>query len=75
MLSHSEKEAFLDGYRHGLGAAVRAVEKVSDQLPLLHSIPATTHDTLRLVLAGVAGGLRLLSASVVLADDACPNDE
>lgn len=70
-MTEPERQAFLDGYRHGLGAAVRAVESVSEQLPYLPKIAAEHHDMLRLVLAGVAAGLRLLSASVVLADEEC----
>ena len=74
-MKQGEREAFLDGYRHGLGAAVRAVESVSEQLPYLPKIAAEHHDMLRLVLAGVAAGLRLLSASVVLDNEKCQNDE
>ena len=74
-MTEPERQAFLDGYRHGLGAAVRAVESVSEQVPYLPKIPAEHHDMLRLVLGGVAGGLRLLSASVVLDTETCQNDE
>ena len=73
-VKQSEKEAFLDGYRHGLGAAVRAVEAIAVQLPDLKSIDPSGHTTVRSVLLGIASGLRLLSASAVLADDECPNN-
>ena len=75
LVKQGEREAFLDGYRYGLGAAVRAVETVAVQLPDLKSIDPSGHTTVRSVLLGVASGLRLLSASAVLADEECANDE
>lgn len=64
-----EREAFLDGYRHGLGSAIRSVEQVIENLPHLANIPADALPVIRSVLTGIVRGLQLISASVVLADE------
>jgi len=52
-------EDFLDGYRCGLGAAIRAVDTVAELVP---------GDT-KSILLGIISGLRTISASVTLAEE------
>lgn len=65
----AEREAYLDGYRVGLGAAIRAIEAVRQSC-------GTDADDTRIVVAvtavldGLATGLRHISAGAVLAEDA-----
>jgi hypothetical protein len=71
----TERQAFLDGYRHGLGSAVRSVEQVIEQLPRLNTIDADVAPVIRSVLTGIVRGLRIISASAVLADPDGEDDE
>ena len=72
-MNDEARQAFLDGYRHGLGDAVRRVEFLHDNLPA--KICAGEQDMVRTVLIGLMRGLQLISASVVLADPNGTNDE
>lgn len=75
------RQAFLDGYRHGLGQAVIAVDAtrhrithdmteqaLSDALSTLSAPPHSPRTAIGIALRGVANGLRALSASLTLAD-------
>ena len=72
-------QAYLDGYRDGLGAAIRALEsirEVSGHPCVHHALIASAADSsapevVAATLRGVANGLRMLSASVRLDDDGC----
>lgn len=66
------RQAFLDGYRHGLGDAVRRVQYVHDNLPC--KVGADSKDIVEAVLIGLMRGLQLISASVTLADEGDQND-
>ena len=57
-------EAFLDGYRCGLGAAIRSIDTVTKQVPELCEPEAT-----QAILRGIIAGLRTISASVTLAEE------
>lgn len=65
-------EMFLDGYRSGLGAAIRAVDTVRTDFPTMTWDSPHIDDLTRTVvdnlLEGITSGLRVISASVVLAD-------
>ena len=54
-------EDFLEGYRLGLGAAIRRIETVADKVPELCQ-PEETEAILR----GIVSGLRTVSASVTI---------
>lgn len=59
--TRAEREAYLDGYRTGLGAAVRAIDGIRHACGDDGAITA--------ILGGLASGLRLCSASATLAED------
>lgn len=61
------RQAFLDGYRHGLGSAVRRIEYLQNNLPA--KIDDDAQPIVRTVLIGLMRGLQMISASVALADD------
>ena len=70
-------QAYLDGFRDGLGSAVRAIESVRAAAghpvvchALIRSAPeeATIPDIVDAALRGMATGIRMLSASVRLDD-------
>ena len=70
-------QAYLDGFRDGLGSAVRAIESVRAAAghpvvchALIRSAPddATIADIVDAALKGMATGIRMLSASVRLDD-------
>jgi hypothetical protein len=61
-------EQFLDGYRCGLGAAIRAIDNVHDALPRLEA--QEPHLDVARVLSAITSGLRKISASATLADRA-----
>lgn len=61
MIDRAAREAYLDGYRSGLGAAIQAIGVVRDR--------CAGNATLDAVLDGLATGLRICSASTVLADE------
>ena len=70
-------QAYLDGFRDGLGSAVRAIESVRSAAThpavchaLIRSAPddATIADIVDAALKGMATGIRMLSASVKLDD-------
>lgn len=71
-MKQPERQAFLDGYRHGLGDAVRRVQYVHDNLPT--KIDADSTEIIEAVLVGLMRGLQIISASVVLADDEAISD-
>ena len=54
-------EDFLDGYRIGLGTAIRRIETIANKVPELCQPEAT-----QAILRGIAAGLRTISASVTL---------
>lgn len=76
------RQAFLDGYRHGLGAAVAALDatrqhitrEVTDEAltaalsPQCGPPPHSPRDAIGGALHRIAHNLRLLSASITLAD-------
>lgn len=77
-MKQPEREAFLDGYRHGLGCGIRAIQTIIDTLDTLDTLQALNDDNrvvVRSVLMGLNTGLRQISASVVLADHEPANDE
>lgn len=55
------REAYLDGYRVGLGDAIRAIDKIRDDF--------ARNDAVGVILGGLAAGLRICSASAILAED------
>lgn len=57
-------EQLLDGYRDGLGAAIRAVQRVREGLPQL--VEDEHHTMVDRILASIAVALQTISASVVL---------
>lgn len=57
-------EDFLDGYRTGLGSAIRRIETVADKVPELCEPEAT-----EAILRGIISGLRNISASVTIAEE------
>lgn len=59
-MTRAEREAYLDGYRTGLGAAVRAIDNLRG---------AFADSTITAILGGLASGLRECSASACLAED------
>ena len=70
-------QAYLDGFRDGLGSAVRAIESVRAAAThpavchaLIRSAPdeATIPDIVDAALRGMATGLKILSTSVKLDD-------
>jgi|GEM_PF-2546790 len=65
-------EQFLDGYRSGLGAAIRAVTTVRTDFPRLTwdspHVDDLTRQVVDSLLEQIASGLRIISASVVLDD-------
>ena len=70
-------QAYLDGFRDGLGSAVRAIESVRAAAghpvvchALIRSAPddASIADIVDAALRGMATGIRMLSASVKLDD-------
>lgn len=70
-------QAYLDGFRDGLGSAVRAIESVRAAAThpavchaLIRSAPddASIADIVDAALRGMATGIRMLSASVKLDD-------
>ena len=74
-------QAYLDGFRDGLGSAVRAIESVRAAAThpavchaLIRSAPddATIADIVDAALKGMATGIRMLSASVKLDDGSKP---
>lgn len=71
-MKQPERQAFLDGYRHGLGDAVRRVQYVHDNLPA--KVDADCTEIIEAVLVGLMRGLQIISASVVLADDEAISD-
>lgn len=75
-MNRSEGEAFLDGYRHGLGDAIRNTQKLHDELPTSCALAdESTRNVVRYTLQGLMQGLRLISASVALNEDRLdPND-
>ena len=54
-------QAYLDGFRDGLGDAIRAIDKIRDDF--------ARNELLAVVLDAVASGLRICSASAILAED------
>ena len=54
-------EDFLDGYRIGLGSAIRRIETVADKVPELCQPEET-----QAILRGIVSGLRTVSASVTI---------
>ena len=73
-------EQFLDGYRHGLGEAIRHVERIRHTAchpSICHALDRaaadiTAAEIVEATLRGLATGLRLLSASARLADKENP---
>lgn len=74
-------DQYLDGFRDGLGAAVRAIDSMRAAAghpavchALIRSAPpgATIPDIVDAALSGMATGLRMLSASVRLNDQSAP---
>ena len=74
-------QTYLDGFRDGLGAAVRAIDSVRAAAThpavchaLIRSAPdeATIPDIVDAALRGMATGLRMLSASAKLDDGNAP---
>ena len=61
------REQFLEGYRCGLGAAIRAMDVVRAEMPRLRA--DETGAVAVTVLSGLMSGLRQISASVVLDDE------
>ena len=55
---------FLDGYRCGLGAAIRSIDTITKQVPDLCEPEAT-----QAILRGIIAGLRTISASAALAEE------
>lgn len=74
-MKQPEREAFLDGYRHGLGSGIRAIQTIIDALDTLQALNDDNRVVVRSVLMGLNTGLRQISASVVLADHEPENDE
>ncbi len=61
------REQFLEGYRCGLGAAIRAIDLVRSEMPRLRADESGAVAVN--VLNGLMSGLRQISASVVLDDE------
>lgn len=73
----SDPQLYLDGFRDGLGAAIRQLDAIRDMAshPCIHHAlagsadGATAAEVVAATLRGVATGLRMLSVSVRLDSD------
>lgn len=67
----TDAELYLDGYRLGLGAAIRATERVRANLGALKDLGLIHDDSnpdISQVLVSLVSGLRIISASAVVED-------